>query len=159
MVGSLFGGGLPVMDNVNGTTPSPNAWVSPALPPWVSSVEESLLRIAALGPGWDGEQAEPMSWRALDSALMVLVETMSNDTVSPQIVPTYDGGLQLEWHCAGVDLEVYIQPNGQVSAWLQEAGREWELNRYPCARLSRLLEMLLMPGGRLAGRFLRVRPS
>src|SRR2546429_800812 len=122
--------------------PSQNAWVSAVLPPWFSAVEESLLRIAALEPGWDGERAEPMSWRAFDAALMVLAETMSNDTVPPQIVPTYDGGLQLEWHCAGVDLEVYIQPNGQVSAWLQEAGREWELNRYPRARLSRELSML-----------------
>src|SRR2546430_15191720 len=60
--------------------PSQNAWVSAVLPPWFSAVEESLMRIAALEPGWDGVRAQPMSRRGVDAAPMGLGGAVGNDT-------------------------------------------------------------------------------
>ncbi|MER7275859.1 hypothetical protein ABT369_15510 [Dactylosporangium sp. NPDC000244] len=108
----------------------------------MESVIEAMTDITMLEYGWDGEQAQPLSDRAFEMAITILVDTMSIDTVPPQIVPTYDGGLQLEWHCAGVDLEVAVESNGQVSVWFRESGREWEEERYPRARLSKELSLL-----------------
>ena len=28
------------------------------------------------------------------------------------VVPSSDGGLQIEWHCNGQDVEVYVSPKG-----------------------------------------------
>jgi hypothetical protein len=98
--------------------------------------------VIALEAGWDGSNGRPMTVDAFITALKVLEETMAWDTVAPTIVPVSDGGVQLEWHCAGVDLEVYIEPGGQISAWCREGSREWEEDFYPRARLSKELSLL-----------------
>lgn len=80
--------------------------------------------------------------QALVGAITVLRDAMTADTIPPAVVPTADGGLQLEWHTKGVDLEVYVDANGHVSAWCQEGAREWEEDYLPRARLSKELARL-----------------
>ena len=48
----------------------------------------------------------------------------------PALVPTVRGGLQLEWHRQGVDIEVEVDPNGSVSWWAEDrrTGEESEQN-------------------------------
>ncbi|MEV4267782.1 hypothetical protein [Kribbella sp. NPDC049584] len=109
----------------------------------MTKVVERLEAIIALQKGWDGAEGEPVSHDAIQMSLTVLAETMSPDSIPPQFVPTPDGGLQLEWHCAGVDLEVYVESDGRVSAWCQEGSREWEEDVYPRARLAKELSLLI----------------
>lgn len=40
----------------------------------------------------------------------------------PALVPTVRGGLQIEWHRRGVDIEVEVSPDGSVS-WCAEDRR------------------------------------
>jgi hypothetical protein len=108
----------------------------------VNDIVDRIKAIGELGPGWDGAGGLPVSDAALQMALGVLSETMSSDSVAPEVVPTSDGGLQLEWHFAGVDLEVYVEPDGRISVWCREGSREWEEDYYPRAKLSKELSLL-----------------
>lgn len=61
------------------------------------------------------------------TALLILANAMAPDTAVPSLVPCFDGGLQIEWHMNGVDLEIWVGPEGDVSAWCEHSsGREWE---------------------------------
>jgi hypothetical protein len=65
----------------------------------------------------------------------------------PDIVPTPTGGLQLEWHTAGIDLEVEIGPEGHISACYEDAAdpeAEWEgdLGYQQSAQLNRLIHCI-----------------
>lgn len=119
-----------------------NVWSDKSLPPWVTDVVDRLSSVVNLEHHWDGVNGVPVAQDALKSALEVLADTMSPDSVAPNVVPTPDGGLQLEWHCAGVDLEVYIESDGRVSAWCREGSREWEEDFYSRARISKELSLL-----------------
>lgn len=112
-----------------------NVWSGPSSPRWVEDVLERASSVYDLEKGWDGENALPVTKEALWDALDVLTDVMSEDSIAPQVVPTSDGGIQLEWHCAGVDLEVYVEPSGRISAWCCDGDREWEADTYPRARL------------------------
>ena len=122
--------------------PNVDVWSDRGLPPWVEPLFGRLRAVLSLQNGWDGANASPITSSALVAALMVLQETMAWDTVPPAVVPVADGGMQLEWHCTGVDLEVYIDPDGSVSAWCREGSREWEEDFYPRARLRKELSLL-----------------
>lgn len=73
----------------------------------------------------DGDFA-PTSVAAL-GCIKLLAKTMSPGTVAPILVPRFGGGIQMEWHQHGVDLEISVEADGSMSAWCEEAsGREWE---------------------------------
>jgi len=65
--------------------------------------------------------------RAVRVAVQLLARVMEHDTPTPSVVPRVNGGLQLEWHLRGTDLEVSIDPDGGRSFWCEHApsGREW----------------------------------
>jgi hypothetical protein len=119
-----------------------DVWSGRTLPPWINPLIEQFSRVLAVKTDFDGASARPITADALASTLTLLEETMAWDTVAPQIVPVSDGGLQLEWHCAGVDLEVYVDSDGRVSAWCREGSREWEEDFYPRSRLRKELSLL-----------------
>jgi hypothetical protein len=58
--------------------------------------------LLALKPGWDSYEAEPITEAAARTA----------DAVA--FVPRSDGGIQIELHGGGVDLEIEIAPDGSV---------------------------------------------
>jgi hypothetical protein len=119
-----------------------DVWEDRSIPPWIDPLIERFKRVLALEVGWGGTKTVPITSSALESALKVLEETMAFDTIAPAVVPVADGGLQLEWHCAGVDLEVYVDADGSISAWCREGSREWEEDFYPRARLRKELSLL-----------------
>jgi hypothetical protein len=50
-------------------------------------------------------------------ALIVLNDVMRTHTPIPQVVPSGTGGVQLEWHQKGIDLELYIAAPYQCELW------------------------------------------
>jgi hypothetical protein len=90
----------------------------------------SLHRLAALSPGWDSYGAKPLNPSAVRRMLNLLSLLLPDDAPEPSVVPTRDGGVQLEWHRRGIDLEVKVPASGPISYLIADAGtgeeREWE---------------------------------
>lgn len=93
-------------------------------------VLDSFQRLAALLPGWDSYGAKPLDPTAVRRTFNLLPALLLDDSPEPSVVPTRDGGVQLEWHRRGVDLEVKVPPTGPISYLIADAGtgeeREWE---------------------------------
>lgn len=89
-----------------------------SLPSWLDQVVERINALALLDEGWDGEQARPLTREAALAALNALLEVMWPDSPAPSVVPMYDGGLQLEWHAPGLDIELTSAPDGTRQVWI-----------------------------------------
>lgn len=85
---------------------------------WLDRVVERINAIARLEPGWDGERAEPPTTEAALALFRGLLEVMWPDSPAPSVVPMYDGGIQAEWHTAGLDIELSVGPDGSRHVWL-----------------------------------------
>ena len=88
------------------------------------------MELRQLPRGWNSHGAVPVS----DAAFVRTVEFLSAYQIAgvagPALVPTVRGGLQIEWHRGGVDIEVEISHEGSVS-WCAEdrrTGEEFEAN-------------------------------
>jgi hypothetical protein len=86
------------------------------LPHWVQIVLRRLRSIADLPAGWSGRGGPPVEPQLLPQAFQLIADIMPNDDPSyvPHLVPTVEGGLQMEWHRDGFDLEIEMSPLGEV---------------------------------------------
>jgi len=75
------------------------------------SFERTVEGFAKLRPGWNGERARAISATAIKQAL------------SFQAVPTNVGGVQIELHRLGDDLEIEIGPDGRLVSVSWERAR------------------------------------
>jgi len=99
------------------------------------AIKEAIRRaseLVQLPSGWNSYDAKPVSREAAQAAITFLVETASaTPTVAaPAVVPTVRGGLQLEWHRQGIDLEVEFEPDAKCS-WCAEDQRTEESYEEP----------------------------
>ena len=96
---------------------------------WLEAAKQRLREIQALGPGWDDASARPITTRLIDSVLsFISSDLVMSMEVKPDIVPTYDGGILIEWHTRAVDLIIEAGPSGGGSFYLcdNESGNEVE---------------------------------
>jgi hypothetical protein len=70
----------------------------------VTGAARSLAKLRQLKPGWDSYGGKAPTREALHVAETVALW-------APQVVPMSHGGVQLEWHVNGVDLEIEIKPD------------------------------------------------
>jgi hypothetical protein len=84
-------------------------------PAWLYSTFAQIQRLAGLRADWDSYGGMPPSDYVLVDALKVVLYTSTTESVAPVIVPTSDGGVQLEWQSANHDLEIRVMPGGEVS--------------------------------------------
>jgi hypothetical protein len=80
-------------------------------PSWFFPTIESLGGLLSLERGWDSYGSPRIDPKYVSAALDLIFITMQDNTPPPSIVPTSRGGLQLEWHIRGIDLEIeFISP-------------------------------------------------
>ena len=93
-------------------------------------VIERVVDLAELPGGWNSYEANPVSATALHRTLEFLLEHVTPGVDHPAVVPTVRGGLQLEWHDNGLDVEVEIAPDGPVSLFVEDTvtGETSEMN-------------------------------
>jgi hypothetical protein len=101
--------------------------------PWLPERLARLEEIANLDENWDSYHALPPAEAAI-STTRALVQMLSawhtvNPQFAPQFCPTVDGGVQIEWHEQGYNLEITIEPDGRIGGWLNRhvdgADVEW----------------------------------
>lgn len=88
---------------------------------WVVPVATRLLELSRLPAGWDGSDARTVRWPIIELAARVLAAIAPDGTPPPHILPRWDGGLHLEWHEGGLDLELALHPGGFVEVSADDA--------------------------------------
>jgi hypothetical protein len=83
---------------------------------------ERLAEFQGLGDDWDSYGAAPISPDAIDLARELAAEIISSHALSIRpagysfdVIPTPDGGVQLEWGVGTTHLEIAIGPDGALS--------------------------------------------
>lgn len=76
------------------------------------TLNNKLQELASLQPNWDTYGALPIDQLAIDYAATMLQLLQQQNILPPSIVPMCDGGLQLEWHVRGWDVEWEIHQDG-----------------------------------------------
>jgi len=97
-------------------------------PMWMRPVLDRMRALEGLSENWDRRGSRAVKHRATKAAEDFLARYAADAVVPPQIVPTRDEGLQLEWHARGVDLEVRISRRGDAHVLIEDAdeGTEWD---------------------------------
>lgn len=75
-------------------------------PPWAAPTAQEFSELLRLPQGWDSYGAHAIDPRHVEAAGKVLDLLMQDNTPIPSVVPTNRGGVQLEWHRSGIDIEV-----------------------------------------------------
>lgn len=84
---------------------------------WHMNAVVRAIGFVDLRPGWNGHHAPTPSF----DAVMAILGALSNlpaDVIPPLVMPTAEGGAQLEWHQDGWNVEVVADPAGSLWAWL-----------------------------------------
>lgn len=111
-------------------------------PRWLSPIASRIAQLSSLGPRWDGVDAAPLQPWAVEAAVNILARVMSVRSLAPQVVLTAGGGLQLEWHDRGVDLEIEVDALGSASVWFEDIGADDELDGSLAVHLDRVRTLL-----------------
>lgn len=75
---------------------------------WAVDVEDRLNDLAGLPRGWDGYVSRPVSFTCAQFTANLLEQIFVEGVPAPALVPNGDGGVQIEWHRNGYDVEVLI---------------------------------------------------
>jgi len=82
--------------------------IAPPQSDWRKRVMRRLRELMRLRAGWDGYCSGPVSVTTAAYAVAILDSSMRSHTNPPAIVPSNGGAVQLEWHEAGLDIELMI---------------------------------------------------
>jgi hypothetical protein len=90
-------------------------------PRWFEAAVDRMTALLNLQQGWNGYDAPRISDAAVAAAMEAMLAIDSTDQLVPSIVPTHAGGVQLEWHISGIDLEADFRPEGTVGMWYSDS--------------------------------------
>jgi len=98
-------------------------------PDWAVPTFRRLGELLELAPNWDSYGACPINPDHARAAIELLMLVMQDDTPAPTVVPTNRGGVQLEWHTGGIDLEIETLSSHRFLVSFEDSAteREWEL--------------------------------
>ena len=89
---------------------------------WLATyAEEQVNALLRLPPGWDGYRGRQLTQEAVAAAIDVLFAIADDMSLPPQLFPLPDGGIQLEWHAAGWDVEIEVDSVGSGYALATDA--------------------------------------
>lgn len=112
---------------------------------WWNHTVNRLIDLSTLPAGWDGYGAEPVDNSALRLTSSLLKEASDLGLPEPVVVPTSRGGLQIEWHDDGVEVDLEIPPSGPAQLYVymeHDDGRNPEFEGDVSAGVERLSEAL-----------------
>ena len=94
---------------------------------WVRAAINRIELLTSLRPGWDSYGAAAVGARAATAAVRFLLDHAYPEVAAPSIVPLANGGLQVEWHRGGVDVEIsFFDGDGEVYVENLETGENEE---------------------------------
>jgi hypothetical protein len=76
------------------------------LPVWFDPLMQGFVDLLTLPPNWDSYGAGAVDTMLVHAAISFINGFLRPSSPAPRVVPLSSGGLQLEWHRKGVDLEI-----------------------------------------------------
>ena len=98
--------------------------------------------LLALAPNWDSYGAKPIDPGAARHAASIVAATLIADFPAPDVLPSPDSGVSLEWHRPGLGLVISVPAgsSGEASAYFyEEAGADWSMATLADQRLAESL--------------------
>lgn len=96
-------------------------------PVWLVAVGRQINQFFLLKPNWDSNGALPIDFESAMGALAFLVQNALHDMPAPHIVPMSNGGIQIEWHRVGIEIEISFEPSEAPKFWCLDAnGAEYQ---------------------------------
>ncbi len=117
-------------------------------PSWLLPSLRALDEIGWLPENWNSYGAKPVAVEAAVATLRLMAAMMTDATPLPAFVPTQSGGIQLEWHVRGIDLEIDVRPTRRLFASFEDhrTTEEWEAEiTSDLRRLRDVLPRLMRP--------------
>ena len=108
---------------------------------FVKSVR-GVLDLLSLPAAWDSYSAKPIAPRNAIQAIKLLADLLRSSTPAPAVVPTVQGGIQLEWHTKGVNIEVYVDTSEDVSFFAERVATGESCEQLLAGHEGELLEWL-----------------
>src|SRR5579864_440919 len=76
---------------------------------------QKMIELLELPTGWNSYSASQIKKENVNFAVGLLAQVMRADTPTPQVIPMVGGGVQLEWHTRGINLEISIYSPAEVN--------------------------------------------
>jgi hypothetical protein len=107
----------------------PDVWtvLAPDASPWYRAALDRISSLTALAVGWNGYDAREVQADMAIDAAKFLTEVAFPGIAAPSIVPLSDGGVQVEWHRGGVDIEIAFSDEEPGVYVVDREGGEVEL--------------------------------
>jgi hypothetical protein len=77
---------------------------------WLRDAISEVEALTKLPADWNTYGSRPIAASAATQAVGFLVDNAYAELARPAVVPLADGGVQLEWHRGGIDLEIAFSP-------------------------------------------------
>jgi hypothetical protein len=116
---------------------------------WEVEVVRRVVKLLDMPEDWDSYGAPKIKKDAGMFALEILQKVMRPRTPMPQIVPTAAGGIQIEWHEKGIDLEIDILGPYECELWYRDQRSQQAPSSTP---FSNDFSLLREPIGQLTAR-------
>lgn len=87
---------------------------------------QTLIELLELPGGWNSYNAKPIRKENVTFAVDLLSRLMHGNTPGPNVVPKVRGGVQLEWHTRGINLEISIDSPDGVKFFAEDISRSQE---------------------------------
>lgn len=97
---------------------------------WLNDAIQQVSDLTALAPDWDSYGAKAVNADAAIDAVQLLLKIAYPEISAPSIVPLADGGLQLEWHRGGIDVEIVLSDD-EPGIYIEDNNMEGETVEAP----------------------------
>jgi len=81
---------------------------------------KTFIELLELPHGWNSYSAKQIRKENVNAAVDLLRRIMGPGTPPPTIVPTVAGGVQLEWHTKGINLEIAIESASEINFFAED---------------------------------------
>ena len=89
---------------------------------WLAGVAERCSELFALRTGWDGYVAPQVDADLIQKAWDFIRAAARSVSAAPSVVPTVSGGVAIEWHVPGIELEIELTSSGAIVLLEDEMG-------------------------------------
>ncbi|PJA78299.1 MAG: hypothetical protein CO149_04800 [Nitrospirae bacterium CG_4_9_14_3_um_filter_51_5] len=93
--------------------------------PWQMQTIHKIIKLSNLQENWDSYDGKPPASNTISMAIK-LIESLPwpyyDDVPVPAVIPTSEGGLQLEWSSEDRELDLEVRPSGHIELFKCQNG-------------------------------------